>query len=78
MKTPCLSWNTSETALELYPELSFEYGDFNSVRFKLKELIKNQSYINELNDYAYKIILDKYTNIEYYKTYMFDLLNKIK
>ena len=78
MKTPCLSWNTSETALELYPELSFEYGDFDSIRLKLKELIKNQSYVNELNDYAYKIVLDKYTNIDYYKTYMFDLLNKIK
>ena len=78
MRTPCLSWNTSETALELYPELSFEYGDFNSVRTKLKELIKNDSYINELNDYAYKIVLDKYTNKEYYKEYMFNILNKIK
>ena len=35
-------------------------------------------YINELNDYAYKIVLDKYTNKDYYKTYMFDILNKIK
>jgi hypothetical protein len=78
MKTPCLSWNTSQTALDLYPELSFEYGDFSSVKIKLKELIQNQSYIDELNDYAYKIVLDKYTNIDYYKQYMFNILNNIK
>jgi hypothetical protein len=77
MRTPCISWNTSETALELYPELSFEYGDFNPIKLKLKELMENSQYVDELNNYAYKLVLDKYTNKEYYKKYMFNILNNI-
>jgi len=78
MKTPCLSWNTSDTALDLYPELAVPYGDFNLIKKQLNKLINEPDYINELNEYASKIVSLKYTNKDYYKTYMFDILNKIK
>lgn len=77
MNTPCISWNTSTTSLDLYPELSFENGDFNSIRSKIKEL-NDQHYVDKINKYAYELVVDKYTNKEYYKKYMFDLLNSIK
>ena len=73
MKTPCISWNTSTTSFDCYPDLSFEYGDFNSVR-KGIESLNDKDFLNEVNDKAYQIILDKYVNSGYYKKYMFDKL----
>jgi hypothetical protein len=73
MKVPCISWNTSTTALECYPDLSFDYGDFDSIR-KSISLLNNKDFFNEVNNKAYQVILEKYTNSEYYKKYMFDKL----
>lgn len=73
MKTPCISWNTSDTSLECYPDLSFDYGDFDSVRNAIKKL-DNPGFLNKINEFAYQVVLDKFTNIEYYKDYIFNKL----
>lgn len=74
MQTPCISWDTSKTALECYPDLSFKYGHFYDVRNSITKLLNETNFMNDVNELALNIVKKKYCNKEYYKKYMFEKL----
>lgn len=69
LKIPCVGWNSIDTQRILYPELSFDEGDMQAVRKKIKHLKENEQFANHVVEYAFKAYVDTYSKEQYLKTF---------
>jgi hypothetical protein len=73
---PCIGWNSCDTQRLLFPELSFNEGDMESVMKKAKHLRDNERFYSHVSNYAKKVWKDLYSEETFKNNFMF-LLNTI-
>ena len=66
-KVACFSWNTCETATECFPDLVFDYGDYNKIRFMFNKIHNDSKYYSSIVNKARENFIKKYNFEDYTK-----------
>lgn len=75
---PCIGWNGTDTQRLLFPELSFNEGDMESVMKKATHLRDNEMFYNHVSAYAKKMWKELYSEETFKNNFMVELEKIVK
>ena len=76
VKTPCVGWNNSEPLTTCFPDLTAEYGDFDTLRNVIQKLLKEEDFYAEVVEKGRQIFLTEYS-VETYLNQMSTIFNQV-